>query len=467
MSKIRCARRFGQRLYRKVGFVDSLVDPPYQNQRISTNQRNAGNRGQAREIHSHQAFRANRYNIPVRAVRHVAPAMIQGNSGGVTIVPFLFAQETAGGDFGWTMLGLLSLPILIALNGLFVAAEFALVAVRKTRVEELVTRGVVGARSVQTAIDQISRSIAATQLGITLCSIALGWVAERGLVQLFDWLVEPLPSLPYLITKHSVATAIAFGLVTFCHVVFGELLPKSLALQSPDRFALLLAGPLNGFVIVTRPLIVIINATATGVLKLFGYKRPLESSVHSVEELALLVEDTEEAGVLDPEQAEMVQNVFRMSNKRVADCMVSREKMASLELTTPSDKVLQAVRDGAHTRMPVYDTDPDNIVGVVNTKNVFYLFSLHGVVVLEDAIYPALFLKPDEEIANALRLFRKAKRPMALVRDEQGKIQGLITLEDILEEIIGDIEDEHDQPVPRVPRSRLRRLVAGAGEKKK
>jgi putative hemolysin len=378
-------------------------------------------------------------------------------------VLFLFAQETGGSDFWWTLLGLLSLPVLIAMNGLFVAAEFSLVAVRKTRVEEMVSRGVVGARSVQTAIDQISRSIAATQLGITLCSIALGWVAERGLVHLFDWIFDPLPGLPNLITKHSVATAVAFLLVTFCHVVFGELLPKSLALQTPDRLALVLAGPLNGFVVVTRPLILFINATATGVLKLFGYKRPAESLVHSVEELALLIEDTEEAGILDSEQAELVQNVFRMSNKRVADCMVPRDKMASLELTTPSDKVLEAVRSGAHTRMPVYHGDPDNIVGVVNTKNLFYLFSLHGVAVLEDAIYPALFLKPDESIANALRLFRKAKRPMALVRDEDGRIHGLITLEDILEEIVGDIEDEHDQPVPRVPRSRLR--LAGAKKK--
>jgi CBS domain containing-hemolysin-like protein len=372
-----------------------------------------------------------------------------------------------GSDFWWTIVGLAALPILIALNGFFVAAEFALVAVRKTRVEELVRHGIKGAQSVLTAIEQITRSIAATQLGITLCSIALGAMAEKALAQIFDWLFESFPTLWREIATHSVATAIALLLVTFCHVIFGELLPKSLALQSPDRFALWLARPLNIFVMLTRPAVLVINAVAAGVLKVFGYKRPEESNVHSIEELALLIEDTEEAGFLAPEQAEMVQNVFRMSNKKVADCMVPREKMASLELMTPSDKVLEAVREGAHTRMPVYDKDPDNIVGVVNTKNLFYLFSLHGVVVLEDAIYPALFLKPDEEIANALRLFRKAKRPMALVRNDEGKICGLITLEDILEEIIGDIEDEHDQPVPRVPRSRLRPRTLPAIEKKK
>jgi len=370
----------------------------------------------------------------------------------------LFAQEAGSADFWWTVAGLLSLPVLIGLNGFFVAAEFALVAVRRTRIEELVTRGIKGAGAVQTAIDQMTRSIAATQLGITLCSIALGWVAEQGLVQLLDWIFEPIPSPARWIAKQSIAVAVAFGLVTVCHVIFGELIPKSLALQSPDRLAIWLARPFNWFVLVTRPAVILINGTAAGVLKLFGFKQPEECNVHSVEELALLIEDTEEAGVLNPEQAELVQNVFRLSNKKVADCMVPRDKMASLELMTPSDKVLEAVRSGAHTRMPVYDRELDNVVGIVNTKNLFYLFSLHGVVVLEDAIYPALFLKPDEEVANALRLFKKAKRPMALVRDDAGKIHGLITLEDILEEIIGDIEDEHDQPVPRVSRSRLRNL---------
>ncbi len=145
-----------------------------------------------------------------------------------------------------------------------------------------------------------------------------------------------------------------------------------------------------------------------------------------------------------------MRNVFRLSNKRVRDCLIPREKMAALELNTASDKVLEAVRSGAHTRMPVYQGDLNNIVGIVNTKNLFFLFSLRGVVVLEDALYPALFLKPGEPIANALRLFKRARRPMALVRDDAGAILGLVTLEDILEEIVGDIEDEHDLPLPRV-----------------
>jgi CBS domain containing-hemolysin-like protein len=172
--------------------------------------------------------------------------------------------------------------------------------------------------------------------------------------------------------------------------------------------------------------------------------------VHSVEELSLLIEDTEEAGMLEPDQAEYLQNVFQLSNKQVREAMVPRDQMATLELNAPSDRVLEAVRKGAHTRMPVYEGTLDNIVGLVNTKDLFHQFSQNGQVAVESALYPPLFLKPDESLGNALRLFRRSRRPMALVRAEDGKIVGLVTLEDVIEEIVGDIEDEHDRPTPKL-----------------
>lgn len=356
---------------------------------------------------------------------------------------------------GWLgeVLGLLLIPALVALNGFFVAAEFSLVALRKTRVEELVRHNVTGAKGVARLVERMDRSIAATQLGITLASLGLGLVSETVLARILEQLFQRLPAPWGFLASHTVAISLALMLITYLHVIFGELFPKSLALQAPDRVALWLAGPLGVFAQLTRPLILVMNESGRMVLKLFGLKVPAGvDMVHTVEELALVVEDTQQAGIIDADQAELVQNVFRMTHKQVKDCMVPRDKMAWLELHTPPERILEAVRSGAHTRMPVYEGDPDNIVGIVNTKNLFFLFSLRGVVVLEDALYPALFLKPDEEISNALRLFRKAKRPMALVRDEEGKILGLLTLEDILEEIIGDIEDEHDQPPPRLAR---------------
>src|SRR5262245_13381950 len=298
----------------------------------------------------------------------------------------------------WNTLGLLSIPLLVALNGLFVAAEFALVAVRKTRVEELVRQGQQGAKAVEDATANLDRSIAATQLGITLVSIALGWVGEPALARLLEPMFGFLPDTWGTVATHSVAVGLAFLSITFLHVVFGELIPKTLALQKPDGTALWVAGPLILFAKLTRPLIALMNGTGNGILRLFGL--PVAQSVelaHSIEELTLLIEDTEEAGILGPAQAEFVQKVFRLSAKRVRDCMVPRDKMAVLEVNSPPDTVLEAARRGAHTRMPVYEGELDNIVGIVNTKDLFYLFSLKGVVILEDALYPPLFLKPDEE----------------------------------------------------------------------
>ena len=355
----------------------------------------------------------------------------------------------------WTALGLLSVPLLVALNGLFVAAEFALVAVRKTRVEEMVRQGRHGAGAVEEATANLDRSIAATQLGITLASIALGWVGEPALARMLEPVFRFLPGALGAAATHSVAVGFAFLLITFMHVVFGELIPKTMALQKPDGTALWVARPLVLFAGLTRPLIALMNGTGNGILRLCGF-RPANSAelAHSIEELSLLIEHTEQAGILGPTQAEFVQKVFRLSGNRVRDCMVPRDKMAALELSSPPETVLDTARRGAHTRMPVYEGDLDNIVGIVNTKDLFYLFSLKGVVVLEDALYPPLFLKPDEDVANAFELFRKAHRPMALVREE-GKILGLITLEDVLEEIVGDIEDEHDRPTPKwTPRTR-------------
>ncbi|GIW81051.1 MAG: membrane protein [Gemmatales bacterium] len=365
----------------------------------------------------------------------------------------LFALYFAASELSWfwSLFGLLSVPALVVVNGFFVAAEFALVAVRKTRVEEMVQAGERGAPMVASAIAHLDRSIAATQLGITATSIGLGWIGEPALARLLHPLFESLPGIWAGFATHSSATAIAFLLITFMHVVFGELIPKTLALQKPDRTALWIAAPLVVFTKLTRPLIVLMNGTANSIVRWCGF-RPArgEQMVHSVEELALAVEDTEEAGLLDHERAEYVQNVLELADRKVGEVLVPVEKMAALELHMPPERILEAVRQGAHTRMPVYEGHIDNIVGIVNTKDLFYLFSLKGVVILHDAMYPPLFLHPNNTVAEALRLFRKARRHMALVRDDKGKILGLITLEDVLEEIVGDIEDEHDRPTPKV-----------------
>jgi putative hemolysin len=369
-------------------------------------------------------------------------------------MPFPFAA--ADRFWAWDLIGLLAIPALVALNAFFVAAEFSLIAVRKTRIEELVSHGVKQAKSVQTAMTNINRTIAATQLGITLASLALGWVGEPAMARLIQPLFAFLDVDWSIVSAHGVAIVVTFALITFMHVVLGEQFPKNLALQEPDRISMWVSTPLNIFARLTRPIGAMMSAVCNVLLRLFGFEPASgEESVHSVEELLLLIEDTEEAGILDPEQADIVENVFGLTNKKVADCMVPKDKMAALDLNMNPEQVLEAVRKGAHTRMPVYDGQLDKIVGIVNTKDLFHLYSLRGVAVLDDALYPATFLDPQESVSTALLLFRRSRKPMALVRDAEDHILGLLTLEDVLEEIVGEIQDEHDRPMRKV---RLRRV---------
>lgn len=371
-----------------------------------------------------------------------------------TLTPLLAAADPG---MTWIVVGLIAVPVLVALNGFFVAAEFALVAVRRTRVDELVSQNVPRARAVSFAIENLDRTIAATQLGITLASIALGFVAEPALAAIFRPLFAFVPEHYEVVTRHGIAVFVAFSLVTFMHVVFGELIPKAIALQTPDKTALWVSPPLNLFSRVASPLVRVMNGTGNWLLRRIGYTPSgAEGHVHSVAELRMLVEGTEEAGLLDEDQADMVMNVFGLRDKTVTDCMVPYDRMIALDVNSPPDKVLEIARLGAHTRMPVFDGSTDNIVGIVNTKDLFFLFSTSGAVMLEDALYPATFLEPAEPVAHAFRLFRKSHRPMAVVRDEHGKVRGLITMEDVLEEIVGDLEDEHDVFVPKVKLKRKR-----------
>ena len=373
-------------------------------------------------------------------------------------VPFLLLAD-AGGETSqtWLIIGLVTIPLLVAINGFFVAAEFALVAIRRTRVEELVNQKLAGSETLLYAITHLNRSVAACQLGITVASLALGFVSEPAIHRL----IHPLFAGLSAEWGRVASIVITLSLITYMHVVFGEQMPKLAALQESERVGLWVARPVVVFARISGPLITLMNGSSAWFLRRLGYKADgEEGEIHTVDELRLLVEDTQEAGLLDADQADMVLNVFALTDKKVRDCMVPREKMSALDVATPPDKVLEIARLGAHTRMPVYDGTLDKVVGIVNTKDLFFLFSTSGAVVLEDALYPATFLDPDEPIANAFRLFRKSHRPMAVVRDAEGKVLGLITLEDVLEEIVGDIEDEHDVPVPKLKLAR-RRAVKG------
>ena len=343
------------------------------------------------------------------------------------------------------ILGLLAVPFLVALNAFFVAAEFSLVTVRWTRVEELVEEKKFGAPAVLYAVENLDDAIAATQLGITFASLALGWVGEPTLAHLIEPLFAGMPAWWSDAATHAAAIAIAFLGITFMHVVLGELAPKAVALERAEDVALVVAGPLLAFGRVFRPFIRVLNGAGNWVVR--ALRLPPVSQrhlVHSVDELTMLLEETRAAGAITPDEASYARNVFELSEKTVREIMVPRDKVVMLSVLASEEEILATSRDSAHTRMPVWEDSPNNIVGVVNTKDLFHVFSLRGLVILMDAMYPPLIVAPDLSLARLLLLFRREKRPMAVVRDQAGLFLGIVTLEDILEEIVGEIEDEHD-----------------------
>jgi len=195
----------------------------------------------------------------------------------------------------------------------------------------------------------------------------------------------------------------------------------------------------------TRPLVVVVRSSGDLAVRLLRVPAaPKESQVHSPDEIDMLIEEGQQAGVIQPDEAKYARAVFELSDKKVRDVMVPRERVVSVSLHAKPDDILETARMSAHTRMPVWDGEPDKIVGIVNTKDLFHIFSLMNLVILEDAMYPALYVDPDVTLGGALNLFRRERRQMAVVRDPQGHFLGILTLEDIIEEIVGEIEDEHD-----------------------
>jgi CBS domain containing-hemolysin-like protein len=343
-------------------------------------------------------------------------------------------------------LGLAAIPALVLANAYFVATEFALVAVRRSQVKLWVAAGRRGAASVATATGRLDDAIAATQLGITIASIDLGWLGEPALATLIA------PGLAALGIEgsravHGIATAVAFSAITFLHVVVGELAPKAIALDRPGQVALVCARPLLVFGRVFRLVLVVMNGAGNRLVRALGVQPSGEAQrVHSADELSLLVAESREAGELRPEQSRILGRVFRISRTRVRDVMIPRERAFAIDRRTDPEGLLERLREEGYTRLPVYEGDLDRIVGILHTKDLFHLYAKTRLVVLADAIRPATEMRPETPIGEALRLFRRERRHMAVVREPDGPLLGIVTLEDVLEEIVGDIEDEHDEP---------------------
>jgi len=339
----------------------------------------------------------------------------------------------------------LLIPLLVLANAFFVAAEFALVTVRRTRLEELQAKRWPGVGAAMYAISRLDDMMAATQLGITMASLALGWIGEPGLAHFIQPWFRFLPEAWGPVAAHTAATIVAFGAITFLHVVAGELAPRTIAIRIPDRVVIALTVPLLAFERVGRPFIVLSSRVGMAFVRLLGFE-PAEHAqhVHSVQELQLLVEDVSEAGKMTADHAELLKNAFRLPGKMVREAMVPLKDAVMLEYRMHPDDILRAVQDSVHTRFPIYDGERTRIVGIVNAKDLFAIYATSGLVNIEDAMYPTTWAPSERSIADQLKEFRRARRQMAIVVDRDGIAVGLITLEDIVEELVGDIEDEHD-----------------------
>jgi putative hemolysin len=369
---------------------------------------------------------------------------------------------------GWSLAGgLVSLPALIVVNALFVAAQFALVALRQTRVEEMQEQRVPGAQAVAAATGNLDRCVAATQLGTVLAGLLLGWLGEPAVAALLQPFFDSMFDAAHHATFRSLTAVLTFLVITFLSVVFGELIPKTVGLQNSEGTALVVARPLLLFTYCTRPLIRLMDGAGNALLRLVGYDpEGAEDKPHSVGELGLLIQESAEAGILSPSQAKFVTNLLHLSEKKVADVMVPIDKVGAIEFGCDPDTVLMQVREGSYTRMPVYRISRDHILGVANTKQMLRQFIATGRIALEEFLYPAIFVAPTDTLPKAMKALRDARFPLAIVRDADGKVGGIVTLEDGLEQIVGEIQDEHDYPAPRVT-PRLCQVFANAMAQRK
>src|SRR6266511_696930 len=352
---------------------------------------------------------------------------------------------SASGSLG---LRLVALVALVLANAFFVAAEFALVAARRTRIEALVRRGDRKARTVQAALQDLYRQLSAAQLGITVASILLGYVAEDTVAKLFrDWFAALPPALEFL-ARGGIASTVAVALVSFLHVVFGEQAPKAWAITHPERTSRWIAGPLIFFSWITRPFTDLLNWSAGRVVRMLGLKgtsAELEA-IHSPEELRMLVEQSRQRGKLDADDARLLQGVFEFSEKTAREVMTPRTEMVALPADLTLEEAADQVAVAGRSRYPVYGESLDDILGIVHAKDILAgLRSAKGGS-LRAVLRPAVFVPGTREVEDVLADMKRQKIHLAIVLDEFGGTAGLVTMEDLLEEIVGQIYDEYDRP---------------------
>jgi CBS domain containing-hemolysin-like protein len=341
---------------------------------------------------------------------------------------------------------LAAVVLLVALNAFFVAAEFALVGARHTKLEEMAQRGDRKATLAQRAIKSLDRYISATQLGITLASLGLGWIGKPALAGLIEGAFRWLPDALQPAAINTVAVVVAFSTITVLHIILGELMPKALSLLFPEAVSSWVAAPLMGFAWVMHFPIAVLNGTSNRLLRLFKITPPgAHERLHSPDEIRMLVEQSEVGGTLGKEDARLLEGVFEFSEKTAQEVMTPRTQMVALERDLTVEDAADVVAQARRSRYPVYVESLDDIVGVVHAKDVLTGVRQMPGTTIGAIMRPPLFVPGTREVEDVLADMKRLKVHLAVVLDEYGGTAGLVTMEDLLEEIVGDIYDEYDR----------------------
>ena len=340
--------------------------------------------------------------------------------------------------------------VLVGLNAFFVAAEFALVRVRESRLVQLEQEGVARASVVRGTLRDLDSNLSVCQVGITVASLALGWVGEPAV----SHLIEPLFRTVGITNERVIsliAVVLGFSVITYAHLVFGEQAPKYFSIQKAERVALWISRPLNVFRVVLTPVVYVVNASTNFVLRPWGIRLGEEMEAHSEEELRIMISSSTASGVLDPEERDYLNNVFDFGDRVAREIMVPRPDIEAIASDAPLSKMADAAVNGRYTRYPIYEGDLDHVLGAAHVKDLFRAsrqnpedFDIRSI------IRECLVVPETKRIEEILKEFQTRTLQMAIVIDEWGSVEGLITIEDIVEEIVGEIQDEFDEDEPAI-----------------
>jgi CBS domain containing-hemolysin-like protein len=330
--------------------------------------------------------------------------------------------------------------LLVFLNAFFVAAEFAIVKVRRTRLQELEGQGVKSAKEALILVDKLDDYLSATQLGITLVSLALGWIGEASFFNLFLILVPPDAFNPEV--YHFIAAAISFFIITMLHVVLGELVPKSMAIQRAEKITLKIAYPLQIFYQISKPLILTFSFFANAILKWMGYHDTGEEAL-TEEELKMVMRDSKDEGVISDSEAQIINRAFSFTDKRAVDIMIPIERVQYVSMARTFEENKAIILSKMHTRFPVCTTDMTDVIGIVNMKDIRFVDEKDNDI-FTSVMRKVMYVYPEMKQDRLMKLFSEKRLHIAVVRDSKtNQNLGIVSLEDVLEQLVGEIQDEH------------------------